>query len=81
MILHVFEGLALILFGVRFLRKGLDRLFGSKLAEWIAALTGRRWQAFAAGIAAGTVVPSSTALSVLSMQIVEAGRLPLSRMV
>ena len=75
MFLYLFEGLALIIFGVRFLRKGLDRLFGSRLSSWLASMTQNRWQAFAAGIAAGTVAPSSTALSVLSMQMLHSGRL------
>jgi phosphate:Na+ symporter len=75
MFLYLFEGLALIIFGVRFLRKGLDRLFGSRLSSWLATMTQHRWQAFGAGIAAGTVAPSSTALSVLSLQMLHSGRL------
>ena len=75
MTIHILEGLALILFAVRFLRKGLDRLFGSKLADWLSEMTGRRWQAFAAGIGAGTVAPSSTALSFLSVHMLQTGRI------
>jgi phosphate:Na+ symporter len=75
MLLYLLEGLALIVFGTRFLRKGLDRLFGSRLSSWLAAMTKNRWQAFGAGIAAGTVAPSSTALSVLSLQMLHSKRL------
>ena len=75
MLLYLFEGLALIVFGIRFLRKGLDRLFGSRLSSWLATMTKNRWQAFGAGIAAGAVAPSSTALSVLSLQMLQSGRL------
>lgn len=80
MLLFLFEGLALILFGIRFLRKGLDRLFGSRLSSWLATMTQNRWQAFGAGIAAGTVAPSSTALSVLSLQMLQSGRLSREKM-
>jgi len=80
MLLSLLEGLALIIFGIRFLRKGLDRLFGSRLSSWLATMTQNRWQAFGAGIAAGTVGPSSTALSVLSLQMLQTGRLSLEKM-
>jgi len=79
-ILYLLEGLALIVFGIRFLRKGLDRLFGSRLSSWLAMRTQNRWQAFGAGIAAGTVAPSSTALSVLSLQMLQTGRLSPEKM-
>jgi len=80
MFLYLLEGLALIVFGIRFLRKGLDRLFGSRLSSWLATMTQNRWQAFGAGIAAGTVAPSSTALSVLSLQMLHTGRLTPEKM-
>jgi phosphate:Na+ symporter len=80
MLLYLFEGLALIVFGIRFLRKGLDRLFGSRLSSWLATKTTNRWRAFGAGIAAGTVAPSSTALSVLSLQMLDTGRLSAEKM-
>ncbi len=80
MILYLLEGLALIIFGIRFLRKGLDRLFGSRLSSWLATMTRNRWSAFGAGIAAGTVAPSSTALSVLSLQMLQTGRLSPEKM-
>jgi len=80
MLLYLLEGLALIVFGIRFLRKGLDRLFGSRLSSWLATRTHNRWQAFGAGIAAGTVAPSSTALSVLSLQMLNTGRLSPEKM-
>lgn len=80
MLLYLLEGLALIIFGIRFLRKGLDRLFGSRLSSWLASMTQNRWSAFGAGIAAGTVAPSSTALSVLSLQMLHTGRLSPEKM-
>lgn len=67
-------GLALILFGVRFLRKGLDRLLGSRLIVWLEKATGTRLRAMGAGVAVGAVAPSSTGLSLLTAQILGHGK-------
>jgi phosphate:Na+ symporter len=67
-------GLALILFGVRFLRKGLDRLMGGRLILWLERATGTRFRAMSAGIAAGILAPSSTGLSLLTVQILGNGK-------
>ncbi len=77
--IEIAGGVALTLFGIRFLRKGLDRLFGGRLATWLASLTARPLRAFAAGAAAGTVAPSSTGISLLSLQIIGAGKLGAER--
>jgi phosphate:Na+ symporter len=70
-------GVALTLFGVRFLRKGLDRLFGGALFRWLSRLSKNRLRAFGGGIVVGTVAPSSTGLAVLGAQMLgkEAGGL------
>lgn len=73
-------GVALIIFGVRFLRKGLDRLFGVRLVEWLSGMTQQRWKAFGSGIVVGTLAPSSTALSLISVQMLHAGQLTAERM-
>jgi len=67
-------GLALILFGVRFLRKGLDRLMGGRLFVWLEKATGTRLQAMGAGTMAGVLAPSSTGLSLLVAQILGNGK-------
>lgn len=77
---QILAGVALILFGVRFLRKGLDRLFGMKLAEWLGRMTGNRWAALGGGAVAGAIAPSSTGISLLSMQMLEAGKLDSRKM-
>ncbi len=69
-LLIIAGGVALILFGIRFLRKGLDRLFGSRLAIWMQQLAGNRLRTFAAGVGLGVIVPSSTTVSLLSVQTV-----------
>lgn len=78
--LQIAAGVALILFGIRFLRKGLDRLFGGRLVAWISRMTERRWKAFGAGIVVGTLAPSSTALSLITLQMMNTGKLTTQRM-
>jgi phosphate:Na+ symporter len=68
-------GLALIHFGVRFLRKGLDRLMGGRLIVFLERATATRLRAMSAGVAAGIVAPSSTGLSLLTAQILGSGNL------
>ncbi len=71
----ILGGIGLILFGIRFLRKGLDRLFGGHLIGWLSGLTARPWKAFTAGIAAGAISPSSTSISIMAVQLLGDGRL------
>ena len=68
-------GVALLLFGVRFLRKGLDRLFGERLGTWMNRLARNRRSAFATGLGVSILAPSSTTVSVLAVQTVQAGHL------
>lgn len=68
-------GLALITFGVRFLRKGLDRLFGGRLIAWLERATRNRFQALLAGTVTGAVAPSSTGLSLLTVQFLRSGQI------
>jgi len=74
-LLNIAGGVALILFGIRFLRKGLERLFGQQLYEWIERAARRPWQAAIAGLGFGTVAPSSTAQTLVALQLLRAGRL------
>lgn len=73
-VIKLAAGLALILFGVRFLRKGLDRLMGGRLLVWLEKATATRLQAMGAGILAGILAPSSTGLSLLAAQILGNGK-------
>src|SRR4051794_37989477 len=74
-LLNIAGGVALILFGIRFLRKGLDRLLGHGLYLWLERLVQRPAKAAAAGFAFGTVAPSSTAQTLLTLQLLNAGKL------
>ncbi len=78
--LQIAGGVALTIFGIRFLRKGLDRLFGGKLVAWLSRMTQRRWKAFSSGVVVGTLAPSSTALSLIALQMLNTGQLTAERM-
>jgi len=77
--LHAAGGIALLLFAIRFLRKGLDRLVGERLDIWIGRVTGNAAKASMAGALIGTVVPSSTSVSFLTVALVRDGELQLHR--
>jgi phosphate:Na+ symporter len=68
-LLNIAGGVALILFGIRFLRKGLERMFGHGLYTWIERMAQRPWSMVASGAAVGAVAPSSTAQTLLSLQL------------
>jgi len=74
-LLNIAGSVALILFGIRFLRKGLERLMGHGLHAWLERMARRPWTAAAAGCAFGTIAPSSTAQTLLTLQLLNAGKL------
>jgi phosphate:Na+ symporter len=74
-LLNIAGGVALILFGIRFLRKGLDRLLGHGLHAWLERMAQRPAKAAVAGFAFGAVAPSSTAQTLLTLQLLNAGKL------
>ncbi len=78
--LWILGGVGLTLFGVRFLRKGLDRLFGGRLVYWLEHMTANRVRAFVAGIGVGAIAPSSTALSISAVQMLGNSRINNERM-
>ncbi|MFI5335443.1 MAG: Na/Pi cotransporter family protein [Opitutales bacterium] len=79
-LLNIAGGVALILFGIRFLRKGLERMFGHALHAWIERMGSNRWTATVAGLVFGSAAPSSTAQTLLTMQLLNAGKLSPERM-
>ena len=79
-VLIIAGGIALILYGVRTLHRGLDRIFGSKLGPLLQQLAGSRFKAFVTGIGAALMTPSSTTISVLAVQTLQAGHLSTRRM-
>ncbi len=79
-LLTIFGGVALLVFGVRYLRKGLDRLFGTKLGSWMQRLAATRPRSFLAGLTVSVLAPSSTTMSLLAVQTVRAGHLTARQM-
>jgi len=79
-LLTIAGGVAMILFGVRFLRRGLDRLFGNRLGPWLGRLADSRPKAFLTGFLVSLAVPSSTTMSVLTAQVVQAGHMSARQM-
>lgn len=71
----ILGGVGLIFFGVRFLRKGLDRLFGGRLMMWLSHVTSHRLKAFLTGIGIGTVAPSSTGASLMTVQMLHSRKM------
>ena len=70
-ILIIAGGVALIVFGVRFLRSGLDRLFGHSLGHSIQRLANHRIKAFFTGLAVSLLAPSTATISMLAVQSVQ----------
>jgi phosphate:Na+ symporter len=79
-LLNLTSAIILILLGMRYLRKGLDRLFGNQLVEWLQETAKNRYKAFLSGIVAGLISPSSSAIAVLSVQILNQSTLTAGRM-
>lgn len=79
-LMDIAGGVALILFGIRFLRKGLDRLAGARIHRWIETLQKRRGAALLAGFTFGAAAPSSTAQTLFTLQLLNAGQLSGSRL-
>jgi phosphate:Na+ symporter len=79
-LLNLISAIILILLGMRYLRKGLDRLFGNQLVDWLQETAKNRYKAFFAGMVAGLISPSSSAIAVLSVQILNQSALTAGRM-
>jgi phosphate:Na+ symporter len=78
--LNIATGVILVLLGMRYVRKGLDRLFGSQLIDWLQKMTDNRYKAFFAGMIAGAIAPSSSAIAMLSVQMLNQTALTAGRM-
>ncbi|MCK4871366.1 MAG: Na/Pi cotransporter family protein [Phycisphaerales bacterium] len=79
-LLHIAGGVALILYGIRVLRKGLDRLFGAKLARWLQRLGRNRWRAGLMGLFVSFMSPSSSTITLLGVQFVRSHLLRFEQM-
>ncbi len=79
-LLTILGGVALLIFGVRYLRKGLDRLFGPRLGTWMQRLASHRGWSFLAGIVVSVLAPSSTTMSLLAVHTVQSGHMTARQM-
>jgi phosphate:Na+ symporter len=78
--LNIATGVILVLLGMRYVRKGLDRLFGNQLVNWPQQMTNNRYKAFFGGMVAGAIAPSSSAIAMLSVQMLNQTALNAGRM-
>jgi phosphate:Na+ symporter len=78
-LLNIAGGVALILFGIRFLRKGLERMLGHGLHAWLERMAQRPVTTVLSGAAVGAVAPSSTAQTLLSLQLLNSAQIPPER--
>src|SRR6266404_634670 len=62
-----------MLFGIRSLRKGTDRVFGSRFRKLVHTATQGRVRAMLAGFVISILAPSSTAMALMSVEAVSAG--------
>lgn len=77
-LLNVLGSVCLLLWGVRMVRTGLTRAFGTTLRRAIAACSRNRFTAFAGGLAITGVLQSSTATALLLSSFAGRGLIPLS---
>lgn len=73
-LLSIFAGVSLVLLGVHFIQRGLRRAFGERLQAWVQGMCQRKWSAAVAGVVFGVAAPSSTAQTVLTLQMLRTGR-------
>ncbi len=71
----ILSGIALILFGLRFLRKGLEWTFGSQVDRALSRLAQRPARVILTGLGLGLAIPSSTSMSALLLEPLRPGRL------
>lgn len=66
-------GIALMLLGIRCLRRGSERLFGARLRQLLHAATQNRWRALLAGFCISILTPSSTAVALFAVEAITGG--------
>ena len=80
-ILTLFGGLALFLYGMDELSRGLEAAAGERMRALLAALTGEPVRSVLTGLAVTAVLQSSSAVTVMLIGLVSAGLIPLRRAV
>ena len=62
-----------MLLGIRCLRRGSERFFGTRLRRLLRTATQNRWRALLAGIGISILTPSSTAVALLAVEAITGG--------
>ncbi len=65
-------GLVIFFYGLSLMRTGLDRLAGHRLEEWLLRFTRTPWHGFLTGTIATALLQSSTAITVITVGLVNA---------
>ncbi len=71
--LNFLAGIALMLYGIHTLRRGTERLFGSRLRNLLQTATRSNLRGLGAGFLLSILTPSSTAVSLLSVEAINSG--------
>src|SRR5438105_2286934 len=77
-LLSLLGSVALLIWGVRMVRTGMTRAFGSTLRRVLSTYARNRFSAFALGVGVTTVLQSSTATALLLASFTSRGVLALS---
>lgn len=78
--LNFLAGIALMLLGVRSLQRGAERLLGNQFRRLLQGATRGRFRSLLAGGAVAVLLPSSTAVALLSVEAINAGYLTFQQM-
>jgi len=73
-------GIALMLLGIRCLRRGSERFFGTRLRQLLHTATQNRWRALLAGCLIAILTPSSTAVALLAVEAITGGFMTFQQM-
>ncbi len=76
----ILGGVALLLYGTRTLRKGLDRLLGERLGPLLHRLAENPSRAVGGGVGMALLAPSTTSFPLLASQAVRGGYITVPRM-
>ncbi len=69
-------GMIFLLSGMKLMRYGLQSFAGSAFAKFIDRMTATPWRSMGSGVIASAILQSSTALTVMTVSLVDAGLLP-----
>ena len=77
LLIVLFGGMALLLYGMQHTGDGLQRVAGARLRQVLTHLTANRFAALLTGAAATALIQSSTATTIMVIGFVQAGLLSL----